>query len=75
MMYLFLVDVLTFLVFAVKGLLALVPLIIGGLLVIPYAIAGLIGQYMFNPDKEHIYRRAAYGVIAASAIAGLPVWG
>ncbi len=75
MMYLFLVDIMTFVMFAIKGLIVLVPLVIGLVLTVPYAIAGLIGQRVFNPEKEHIYRRVAYTLIAASALAGLPVWG
>jgi len=75
MMYLFLVDIMTFVMFAIKGLIVLVPLVIGLVLTVPYAIAGLIGQRVFNPEKEHIYRRVAYVLIAASALAGLPVWG
>lgn len=74
MMYLFLVDVLTFLVFTLKGLLVLLPLVVGAVLSIPYALAGLVGQFIFNPAQEQVYRRVAYGVIAASAIAGLPIW-
>ncbi len=73
-LYLFLVDILSLLVFGVKGLLVLLPLTIGVVLAAPYAIAGLIGQRIFNPDKEHIYRRVAYAMIAFSALAGLPVW-
>jgi hypothetical protein len=75
MMYLFLVDMLTFAMFAIKGLIVFIPLVIGAVLAVPYAIAGLIGQRVFNPEKEHIYRRVAYVLIAASALAGLPVWG
>jgi hypothetical protein len=74
MMYLFLVDMLTLLVFAIKGLLLLLPLMIGLLLSIPYGIAGLIGQKVFNPEKEHVYRRVAYAMIAFSAVAGMPIW-
>ncbi|MBE9477036.1 MAG: sulfite exporter TauE/SafE family protein [Proteobacteria bacterium] len=73
-MYLFLVDILSFIVFGTKGLLVLFPLTIGAVLTVPYTIAGMIGQRIFNPDKEHIYRRAAYAMIAFSALAGLPVW-
>jgi uncharacterized membrane protein YfcA len=75
MMYLFLVDIMTFAMFAIKGLIIFIPLAIGVVLAVPYAIAGLIGQRVFNPEKEHIYRRVAYVLIAASALAGLPVWG
>ncbi len=73
-MYLFLVDILSFLVFGVKGLLLVLPLSIGLVLAVPYALAGMLGQRIFNPEKEHIYRRVAYGMIGFSALAGLPIW-
>lgn len=73
-LYLFLVDILSFLVFGVNGLLVLLPLTIGVILAVPYAVAGMIGQRIFNPEKEHIYRRVAYVMIAFSALAGMPVW-
>lgn len=74
MMYLFVVDIMALIVFGLKGLLLLMPLVIGAILAVPYGIAGLIGQKIFNPEKEHIYRRVAYAMIAFSAVAGLPVW-
>lgn len=74
MMYLFVVDVLTLLVFMIKGLLVLLPMAIGVLLSVPYGLAGLIGQKIFNPEKEHIYRYVAYAMIAFSALAGMPIW-
>jgi len=73
MLYLFAIDLMAFAVFGYKGLLALEPLVIGLLLAVPYGIAGLIGQWIFNPEKEKSYRRVAYVLIAASAIMGLPV--
>jgi len=74
MMYLFLSDILAAIVFGVKGLLLLMPLVMGALLCIPYTIGGLVGQWIFNPDQDHIYRRVAYAIILLSAVAGLPVW-
>ncbi len=74
MMYLFVVDILTFVVFGIKGLLVLFPLFVGVALGIPYTIGGLIGQKIFNPEKEYIYRRVAYAMIFFSAVAGLPLW-
>jgi uncharacterized membrane protein YfcA len=74
MMYLFLVDILSFVVFGIKGLLVMLPVMIGLILAVPYTFAGLIGARIFNPEKEHIYRRVAYCVIAGSAILGLPIW-
>lgn len=75
MIYLFLVDIVAFLMFLTKGLLAALPLVIGLLLVVPYTIAGLVGTRIFNPEKEYIYRRVAYALIAGSAILGMPIWG
>jgi uncharacterized membrane protein YfcA len=74
MLYLFLVDILSFVIFGIKGLLVVLPLVIGIVLSVPYTIAGLIGARIFNPEQEHIYRRVAYCVIAGSAILGLPIW-
>lgn len=74
MMYLFVVDILTFIVFGLKGLLVLLPVLIGMLLAAPYMVAALAGQRIFDPEKEHIYRWVAYVLIAVSAVAGLPVW-
>ena len=74
MLYLFFVDLIAFLMFLTKGLLAALPLMIGLLLVVPYTIAGLVGARIFNPEKEYIYRRVAYALIAGSAILGMPIW-
>tara|TARA_R110002096_G_scaffold120749_9_gene261651 strand:+ start:16910 stop:17671 length:762 start_codon:yes stop_codon:yes gene_type:complete len=74
MLYLFFVDVLSIIMFGIKGLLVALPVAIGLILAVPYAIAGLVGARMFDPSKEHIYRRVAYGLIAGSAILGLPIW-
>jgi hypothetical protein len=74
MMYLFIVDILTFIVFGLKGLLVMIPVAIGLLLSVPYMVAALAGQRIFDPEKDYFYRRVAYVMIAVSAVAGLPVW-
>jgi uncharacterized membrane protein YfcA len=74
MLYLFLIDIMAFALFFIKGLLVMLPLIIGLILAVPYTIAGLVGQRIFDPNKDYIYRRVAYGLIAASALVGLPIW-
>tara|TARA_B110000008_G_scaffold272994_1_gene306563 strand:- start:3171 stop:3923 length:753 start_codon:yes stop_codon:yes gene_type:complete len=74
MLYLFFVDLVMFGVFLLKGLLVFIPLVIGLFLSVPYTLGGLVGQKIFNPNKEIIYRRIAYALIALSAIIGLPVW-
>jgi uncharacterized membrane protein YfcA len=73
-MYLFLVDIMTFAVFGLKGLLVFLPMAIGALLTVPYMSTALVGQRIFNPDKDSTYRGVAYVLIAGSAVAGLPVW-
>lgn len=47
-----------------------------GLIVLPgYALATALGQALFRPSAERLYRVVAYTVVAASGLAGLPVWG
>lgn len=58
----------------VQGLLRPEALWLGLLLVLPYAVGNRIGQALFDPGAEAIYRRVAYAIIAASALVGLPVW-
>lgn len=46
-----------------------------GLLCVPlYMGANVLGARLFDPSAERLFRAAAYIVIAASAIVGLPVW-
>ena len=44
------------------------------LLAVPYFITSLIGQSLFDPRHERLYRGAAYAVIALALISGLPIW-
>lgn len=67
------VDVLMLALFAVTGLLTAQPVMIGVLLIAPYILALRIGAALFDPTREILYRRVAYGVIAASALSGLPL--
>lgn len=43
-------------------------------LAVPYFITSLIGQRLFDPRHERLYRWGAYGVIALAVLSGLPVW-
>jgi uncharacterized membrane protein YfcA len=43
-------------------------------LAVPYFITSLIGQRLFDPRHQRLYRWAAYGVIALAVLSGLPVW-
>ncbi len=44
-------------------------------LAVPYFITTMIGQALFDPKHERLYRWIAYGVIALAVISGLPLWG
>lgn len=41
---------------------------------IPYFAATRLGQRLFKPGYEQTYRLAAYGIIAAAVVIGLPLW-
>lgn len=43
-------------------------------LAVPYATTTMIGQALFDPRHEKLYRWVAYGVIALAVVSGLPVW-
>lgn len=50
-------------------------LLIGLALAVPNMIGNWIGSLLFDPAKERLYRGVAYGLIAVTALSGLPVWG
>jgi len=43
-------------------------------LAVPYFITSLIGQALFDPRHERLYRAVAYAVIALALVSGLPIW-
>ncbi|MEM6467098.1 MAG: sulfite exporter TauE/SafE family protein [Pseudomonadota bacterium] len=50
-------------------------LILAIVLSLPYATTTLLGQWLFRPDYERVYRAVAYTVIALAVVSGLPLWG
>lgn len=72
MVYLLGFDLLLMGVLAVQGRLVPDPLIIGAVLAVPNILGNLVGARIFDPAREGLYRWVAYGIITASAIAGLP---
>ena len=48
--------------------------LLAGCLGVPYFITALIGQSLFDPRHERIYRWLAYTVIGLAVISGLPIW-
>lgn len=57
---------------ALQGLLTRDALVLGVLQVLPYAAGSRIGQAFFDPDRETLYRRVAYALIAGAVIMGVP---
>ncbi|MCZ4353778.1 sulfite exporter TauE/SafE family protein [Roseovarius aestuarii] len=41
---------------------------------VPYFITTLIGQALFDPERERLYRYAAFTVIGLALLTGLPIW-
>lgn len=74
LIYLFIFDIVLIAVLALQNRLEAVPVILGLLLALPVMLANMAGAAIFRPERERLYRAAAYVIIAAAAISGLPVW-
>ncbi|WP_171234534.1 TSUP family transporter [Ruegeria sp. HKCCA6837] len=48
---------------------------LGLALAIPNLAGNWLGGWMFRPERERLYRAAAYIAIALAALSGLPLWG
>ncbi len=48
---------------------------LGFALAVPNLLGNWLGGWLFRPDREHLYRAAAYLAIALAALSGLPLWG
>ncbi|MFA3917780.1 sulfite exporter TauE/SafE family protein [Ruegeria hyattellae] len=46
----------------------------GLLLTVPNMLGNLIGSALFVPEREKLYRSAAYALIFGVALAGMPIW-
>jgi uncharacterized membrane protein YfcA len=57
-----------------QGLLPPQAIWLGIVLMLPYGLGNWIGQALFDPRAEMLYRRIAYAIIAGSALVGLPIW-
>lgn len=74
LLFLLLSDMLMAGIFTLRGLISAQALLLGICLVLPYLAALMIGARIFDPGRAALYRRAAYAIIAVSAVAGLPIW-
>ncbi|WP_299967297.1 sulfite exporter TauE/SafE family protein [uncultured Roseobacter sp.] len=57
-----------------QGIIGMEAFWLGLLLLLPYAGGTLLGRALFDPEREALYRRSAYMVVAAAVVIGLPVW-
>ncbi|MEM8631052.1 MAG: sulfite exporter TauE/SafE family protein [Pseudomonadota bacterium] len=74
LLYLIIADLVTLIALWVGGLLVFGALLTGLAVMLPYMSANLLGAAIFQPEAEGRYRAAAYLIIAASALGGLPIW-
>lgn len=75
MLYLWIFDFALLAIFVVRGWLTWFVSALGLIVAVPYLIGNLIGSWIFDPEKEQMYRRIAYLIIGISAVRGLPIWG
>ena len=73
-LYLIVADSLLLAVLWWHGYLRPIYMHIGAALIVPYLIGNVIGARIFEPEREDIYRLAAYAIILGAAIYGLPIW-
>lgn len=57
-----------------RGAVGLDTVVLAVLLSVPYFLTSLMGQALFDPRHERLYRAAAYSVIGLALVTGLPVW-
>ncbi|MEL7132902.1 MAG: sulfite exporter TauE/SafE family protein [Pseudomonadota bacterium] len=75
LVFLTITGLLTVPLMAMQGLLTPEAVVLGLLLIVPYGVASRIGQALFDPDRQAVYRRVAYVIIAVAIVMGLPIYG
>ena len=74
LVYLFVFDILLLGLLGAQGHLSAVPVWLGLAMALPNLAGNIVGARLFNPGRERLYRAAAYAIITASALSGLPIW-
>jgi uncharacterized membrane protein YfcA len=74
LLFLFVFDILLIGTLAGFGRVTLAGAALGLALAVPNMLGNWLGGRLFRPERERWYRGAAYGLIAVSALSGLPVW-
>ncbi len=75
LVFLTITGLLTVPLMAMQGLLTVEAVVLGLILIVPYGVASRIGQALFDPARQVLYRRVAYVIIAVAIVMGLPVFG
>jgi len=57
-----------------RGSVGFETVILAMLLSAPHFVTTLVGQALFDPRHERLYRAVAYGVIGLALVTGLPIW-
>lgn len=73
--FLTMTSILTLPLMALRGMLGPEDIARGILLLPIYAVGNALGQRLFDPNREVLYRRLAYGMIGMAIVLGLPIWG
>ncbi len=60
--------------FLSAGLIGREAVALGALLVVPFLVGTALGQGLFRPERERLFRRAAYALIGLAILTGLPVF-
>jgi len=58
----------------IRGSVGMDEVILAAALAVPYFTTTMIGQSLFSPNRERIYRWLTYGVIGLALVTGLPIW-
>ncbi|WP_323769895.1 sulfite exporter TauE/SafE family protein [Antarctobacter sp.] len=75
LLFLFFFDLLIVGFMTGMGRVTLAGAALGVFLAVPNVVGNWLGGHLFRPDRERLYRAAAYLLIALAALSGLPVWG
>jgi uncharacterized protein len=74
MMFLVAIDLALAVLLGVAGQLSLTLVLLSAALLIPFSLANALGSALFRPERARTYRLVSWGLIAASALVGLPLW-
>lgn len=73
-LYLALLDVVIFANLFIAGVSNPTMIAVALVLAVPYVVTALIGQRLFDPSYERLYRWLAYGVIGVAVVTGAPLF-